>query len=54
MGGLLTYIYIMLDLPGTTWINETTFLWGLWLITLLGSLGGWGIGMFLQYIYNGR
>ena len=54
IGGLLGYTYAILQLPGTAWIFETPYHWGLFLITLLGSLLGWGIGVITRAIGNSK
>ena len=54
IGGLLGYTYAILQLPGTDWVFETPYHWGLLLITLLGSVLGWGIGLISRAIGNAK
>ncbi len=54
IGGLLAYTYSMLQFPGTEWAFETPYHWGLLLITLLGSLLGWGVGLIVRAMSNSR
>jgi hypothetical protein len=48
--GLLTYIYIMFELPGSQWALETPLHWGVLLLTVVGSLTGWGLMVLLKYL----
>jgi beta-N-acetylhexosaminidase len=48
IGGLMTYTYATIQLPGTAWTYETPYHWGLLLITFLGALLGWGIGAIVR------
>ena len=54
IGGLLAYSYAVMQLPGSQWAYETPFRWGILLITLIGTLLGWGFGVFIRYRNNGK
>jgi beta-N-acetylhexosaminidase len=54
IGGLLAYTYAVLQLPGSQWAFETPYHWGLMLVTLLGALIGWGIGVVIRFNGNGN
>jgi beta-N-acetylhexosaminidase len=47
IGGLLTYSYAMLGLPGLQWATETPSQTGVILVTALGAVIGWGVGAIL-------
>ena len=48
ISGLLTYIYISLVLPGSEWAMETSGHWGIFVLTFLGAMLGWGLGYLTQ------
>ena len=52
IGGLLSYTYTVLNLPGVRWVSETPFHWGLLAITLAGSLLGWGAASVIRIVGN--
>jgi beta-N-acetylhexosaminidase len=52
IGGLLSYIYTVLNLPGVRWVSETPFHWGLLAITFAGSLIGWGAASVIRTVGN--
>jgi beta-N-acetylhexosaminidase len=54
IGGLLAYTYAAIQLPGTGWAFETPYHWGLMLISFIGSLLGWGVGVIARSVGNGR
>jgi beta-N-acetylhexosaminidase len=54
IGGLLAYSYAVLQLPGAQWAYETPYHLGLMLVTLLGALVGWGIGVAFRFGMNGK
>ncbi len=54
IGGLLAYTYTMLQLPGSDWAFEPPYRLGLLLVTFLGSLMGWGIGLVIRALSNGK
>jgi beta-N-acetylhexosaminidase len=50
IGGLLAYTYAIIQLPGTAWASETAYHWGLMLITFVGALFGWGVGVIVRFV----
>ncbi len=54
IGGLLAYTYAILQFPGADWAYETPYHWGVLLITFLGSLLGWGVGLIVRAVSNGK
>ena len=54
IGGLLAYSYTIMQFPGVDWAFETPYHWGVMLLTLIGSLAGWGVGIALRMISDGK
>ncbi|HBX69948.1 MAG TPA: hypothetical protein DEH25_11385 [Chloroflexi bacterium] len=54
IGGLLGYMYAVLDFPGAQWVSKTTLHWGVLLITGLGSLTGFALAVVLRFGGNGN
>ncbi len=46
--GLLAYIYTSLVLPGSAWAMETAGHWGIFLITFIGAMLGWGFSAWIR------
>lgn len=47
IGGLLSYSYTVLGLPGSRWALETQGHWGVLFLTLLGAILSWGISVWI-------
>ncbi|MBN1666876.1 MAG: hypothetical protein JW862_07295 [Anaerolineales bacterium] len=47
IGGLLTYSYTILGLPGSEWAVDTNGHWGVLLLTLAGAFLSWGISALI-------
>ena len=52
IGGLLTYNYLALDLPGSQAIINTSGTWGVLLVTFGGIVFGWGAGLIWRQARN--
>jgi hypothetical protein len=50
IGGLLTYIYLVLELPGGSTALESPGHIGVFVLVLLGSIVGWGISIVLRFL----
>jgi hypothetical protein len=43
-----------MQLPGTQWTIDTPYHWGIILFTFMGALIGWGVGVAVRLILNGK
>jgi hypothetical protein len=48
IGGLFAYSYMVFDLPGTPEFIQSSGTGGVLLITILGTIFGWGMGFVWQ------
>jgi hypothetical protein len=48
IGGLIAYIYLSIDLPGSSSLLDNLSSWGILVVTLIGCSIGWGVALGWQ------
>ena len=54
VGGILAYMYIAMDLPGSQQLLSIPGAWGILLVTILGAGLGWGASYGWQKIQESQ